>query len=178
MEKCLKCEGKMEIIRDEIYHYTESGLDNVYLHGIVQYRCESCGEMAAEIPKIKALHRVIARDIICKREALSGDEVRFLRKEIAMKSKDMAETLAILPETYSRWENGKQSVGPSYDRQLRLIYILNASEEDGKVIHKNIRKMLSKMAVLPQSSTKIDIAPQEWMLDANEPAFSDACLVG
>lgn len=176
MMKCFKCEGEMEVLRDLPYHYTESGLNNVYLHGVVQYRCLSCGEMWSEIPKIKALHLFIARTIICKQAALVGDEVRFLRKELAMKGKEMAEALVIEPETFSRWENGKQAVAPYHDRQLRLIYILNASEKEGRILHHNIRKMLSKMATLPPSSTKIDIAPQEWMLEASEPAFSDSCL--
>lgn len=173
MKKCCQCGGDTEKVRDITYHYVESGLSDVHLHGLVQYRCLKCGEVAVEIPKIKALHRLIARDIICKQEMLSGAEVRFLRKELGMKGKEVAEILAIEPETYSRWENGKQSVAPCHDRQLRLIYILNASEEEGKIIHRNIRNMLKKMAVLPPSSTKIDVVPQEWIIEANELTFSD-----
>lgn len=175
MEKCWNCEGTLEVIRDQPYHYTESGLDNIYLHGLLQYRCTECGEMGAEIPMIKALHRLIAKEIVCKREFLAGDDVRFLRKELSMKSKEMADALAIEPETYSRWENGKQSVASCHDRQLRLIYILNASEEEGKILHRNIRKMISNMAVLPALSKKIDITPAEWMMTTDGHGFDEAC---
>jgi transcriptional regulator with XRE-family HTH domain len=173
MEKCWNCGGELSVIKDQPYRYLESGLDNVYIHGLVQYRCPSCDQPAAEIPKVKALHRLIARDIVCMREALSGDEVRFLRKELGMKGKEVADALAIEPETYSRWENGKQTVAPCHDRQLRLIYILNESEEEGRIIHRNIRKMISNMATLPSAHRKIDIAPAEWMMEENGPEYCD-----
>lgn len=175
MEKCWNCAGTLEVIRDQPYRYLESGLDNIYLHGVMQYRCPDCGERAVDIPMIKALHRLIAKDIICKREFLTGGEVRFLRKELPMKSKEMADALAIEPETYSRWENGKQAVAAYHDRQLRLIYILNASEEEGKILHCNIRKMIGNMAVLPAMSKKIDLTPPEWMLMADDQAAGAIC---
>ena len=175
MEKCWNCGGTLEVIRDQPYRYSESGLDNVYIHGLLQYRCPECGETAVEIPMIKALNRLIAKDIICKREFLTGDEVRFLRKELPMKSKEMADALGIEPETYSRWENGKQAVASYHDRQLRLIYILNASEEEGKILHHNIRKMISNMAVLPALSKKLDITPAEWMMVTDDQIFGDVC---
>ena len=49
MKKCWVCEKDLEVIKDKPYHYKESGSDNVYLHGIIQYKCSGCGEEAPEI---------------------------------------------------------------------------------------------------------------------------------
>jgi len=176
MDTCWKCGKKLKIIKTKSYHYTESGLNNIYLHGILQYQCPNCGESGAEIPHVKDLHLLIGRDTICKGEFLSGDEVHFLRKELGLKSKDMAETLSLEKETYSRWENGKQKVSATVDKYLRLIYILNASEKEGKVLHKNIRKMLQGVAIRPPSSKKLELSPAEWLGGLESPLFNELCV--
>ena len=105
MKKCWVCEKDLEVIKDQPYHYKESGLDNVYLHGIIQYKCSGCGEEAAEIPNIEDLHLLIGKSIICNNEHLSAREVVYLKKELGLKSKDMAELLSVTPQEYLNWEN-------------------------------------------------------------------------
>lgn len=177
METCWKCGNRMELIKDKTYHYTESGLNNVYLTGIIQYKCGSCGESGVEIPQIKALHSLIARDIVCQKGLMAGDEVRFLRKGMRMKSKDIADALSLDPSTYSRWENGKQDVNPCHDKQMRLLYILNATEEAGRLIHKNIRAMMHSMATMPHVSRKIRLTPSEWLMRSEtDPVFCEEAI--
>ncbi len=53
--------------------------------------------------------------------ALSGQEVRFMRRALGASSGGMARRLTISPETYSRWENGKQALSPSLDKLFRLV---------------------------------------------------------
>lgn len=162
----------MTLIKSEPYHYTESGLDNVFLYGIVQSRCPECGEEIVTIPNIKGLHLAIGRNLVCKEEMLTGAEARFLRKELKLKSKDMAAALSMKPETYSRWENEKQSVSPTCDKQLRLVYILNVTEEEGRVLHKNIRGMMTSMAIRPVSETnRIELSAADWLVPITLPIF-------
>jgi len=162
----------MTLIKSEPYHYTESGLDNVFLYGIVQSRCKECGEEIVTIPNIKGLHFAIGRNLICKKEMLTGSEARFLRKELKLKSKDMAAALSMKPETYLRWENEKQSVSPACDKQLRLIYILNVTEEEGRVLHKNIRGMMTTMAMCPVSEPhRIEMCAADWLVPISPPIF-------
>ena len=129
----------MTAIKSEPYHYTECGLDNIFLYGIVQSCCPECSEEIVTIPNIKGLHLAIARNLVCKEEILTGAEARFLRKELKMKSKEMAAAISLKPETYSRWENEKEGVSSTCDKELRLIYILDATEKEGRVLHNNIR---------------------------------------
>ncbi|MFH1079381.1 MAG: type II TA system antitoxin MqsA family protein [Pseudomonadota bacterium] len=172
MDQCWKCGHEMTLIKSEPYHYSESGLDNVFLYGIAQSRCTECAEEIVTIPNIKGLHLAIGRNLVCKEEMLTGDEARFLRKELKLKSKDMAATLSMKPETYSRWENEKQSVSPTCDKQLRLVYILNVTEEEGRVLHKNIRGMMTAMAIRPVTEpNRIEISAADWLVPMMPPIF-------
>ena len=171
-EKCYECEGALETIKDRPYHYTESGLNYIWLIGVIQYKCKKCEEKFIEIPRINELHLLIGKTIVCKKELLSASEVRFLRKEIGMKSKDMAAALSIEAETYSRWENGKQSVASCHDKSLRMMYVMNASEKTGKVLFHDSQFALHDIAkTAAKKSKKIQFTPSEWMNRLDEPIF-------
>ena len=173
MERCPKCDNILGTLKNRPYHYKESGLDNVWLVGISQYKCEKCGEIYIEIPHVNELHLLIGKNIVCKKELLTGPEVKFLRKEIGMKSKDMAAALSMEPETYSRWENGKQIIAAPHDKNLRMLYVMNASETKGKVLFQNSRSMLHDIAAkkAPKKSKKIQFKLSEWMNRLDEPIF-------
>jgi transcriptional regulator with XRE-family HTH domain len=178
MDTCYKCESKLEIVKDQPYHYTESGLDNVWLIGILQYKCKKCVEVFIEIPKINDLHLIIGKNLVCQKDLLRGSEVRFLRKEIGMKGKDMAAALSMEPETYSRWENGKQDIASCPDKTLRMIYVMSASEKTGKILFSDSRFILNNIAITkaPKKSKKIQFSPVEWLNRSDEPIFGSACL--
>jgi DNA-binding transcriptional regulator YiaG len=162
----------MKASMDKPYHYRECGFEGVFLSGIVQSRCPECGEEVVTIPNIKGLHLAIGRSLVGKEEMLTGNEARFLRKELRLKSKDMAVVLSMKTETYSHWENEMQSVSPTCDKQLRLVYILNVMEEEGRVLHKNIRGMMTAMAVRPVSEPKrIELSAADWLVPIELPFF-------
>ena len=118
--KCPNCRGEMTSKKGN-YLYEESGLRYVTLQNVVVSNCGQCGEQTVAIPKIEELHRVIAQAIIKKKERLSAEEARFLRKCLGWSGKDFAEHMGVTQETVSRWENGKEPMGPVADRLLRLI---------------------------------------------------------
>jgi putative zinc finger/helix-turn-helix YgiT family protein len=173
MKRCPECDNVLEILKKRPYHYTESGLDYIWLSGISQYKCRKCGEIYTEIPHVDELHLLIGKNIVCKKELLTGPEVRFLRKEIGMKSKDMAAALSMEPETYSRWENGKQVIAAPHDKNLRMLYVMNASETMGRVLSQNSRSILHDIAArkAPKKSKKVQFKPSEWLNTLNEPIF-------
>jgi putative transcriptional regulator len=110
------------------FHFTDSGLPNVYLIGIKYYSCQN-GHTVAEIPAIEQLLTVIARDLVNKPEALTGDEVRFLRKRIGKKAAEFAKEIGIEPETLSRIENSRQLAGEPTDKLIRLRYAVSSNDE-------------------------------------------------
>jgi DNA-binding transcriptional regulator YiaG len=105
------------------FHFTDSGLDNVYLVGIKYFESED-GTYIAEIPAAKQLMRLIARDIVFSKSSLSGQEIRFLRKRLAKKGIEYAQMLRIDVATLSRLENDRQTPSDQIDSLARMMYVL------------------------------------------------------
>lgn len=117
---CHVCNAEMEASKEQ-YHYTESGLDNIYLDNINVYNCQ-CGEFCANIPEIIELQSVIGKLIVQKTTPLNGKDIVFLRKNIGFSAVKFAENIGIDKSTLSRWENNNQSLSKSNDRFIRLLY--------------------------------------------------------
>jgi transcriptional regulator with XRE-family HTH domain len=111
------------------FHFVDSGLDNVFLVGI-KYFVHSDGRVVAEIPALKQLMQLIAKDLVFCPTVLSGSEVRFLRKRLGAKSSVMADHLRVEAETYSRIENAKQSVSPQMDLIVRMVYCILSGDDE------------------------------------------------
>lgn len=106
---------------DRPYHYGASGLGNVWLVGITTLTCERCGVTVPVLPRAAELHRVIARGLVEKPGALTGDELRFLRRSTGRMAKDFAALVCIDPATLSRMEAGAQAIGPATDKLARAV---------------------------------------------------------
>ena len=105
---------------DPMYHYTESGLRNVWLANGYKIRNVG-GEEAAAIHDVDELHRAIGRNL-ARKARLTGAELRFLRKEMGLSQNRLAEMLGSTEQTVSLWERrGRMPVG--YDRLLRAFYL-------------------------------------------------------
>jgi DNA-binding transcriptional regulator YiaG len=102
------------------YHYTESGLDNVFLVGI-----ETCHDEAGEetvcIPNHNGLHRTIAEAIIGTERGLLPKEMRFLRTELAKTQHELAQHFQVDHQTVGRWERGETPIDIRCDLILRLL---------------------------------------------------------
>ena len=125
---------------DEPFHFFDSGLSNVYLIGIKYFTCE-CGRVIAEIPAIKPLMRLIARDLIGSPVSLAGDEIRFLRKRLGMKATQFAKILGVEAETISRFENDKQPPSESLDKLIRLTYAVNSDDIE---LSEHVRRVIQQ----------------------------------
>lgn len=103
------------------YHYTECGLDNVYLiNGYVPVSTPR-GE-GVKIQDIEGLHRAIGLMLVEEKQSLNGNEFRFLRHEMNMTQKTLAGILGVDAQSVARWEKGQtQTDGPSQNI-LRLLY--------------------------------------------------------
>lgn len=119
--KCTECGNAMtKSIGDHLY--TESGLDNVILHGITKYECERCGAKRVVIPAIAQLHRTIARELARKPARLLPAEVAFLRDHLELSNKEFADLMGVSPEHASRWTSSDQ-IGVPAERFLRMLAI-------------------------------------------------------
>ena len=125
--KCIECNKKMTSKR-EVYRYTESGLNNVYLETDV-HRCVKCKESVVDIPNIYGLHEMIAEDLIKKPYLLKGKEIRYIRKFMHLKAVELAKIIGVDKVTVSRWENDAAQISVANDKLLRLIYVQKYQEK-------------------------------------------------
>ncbi len=166
MKVCYSCGSKIKVIRDQPYKFNECGL-NVVLYGITQYECPNCKETYAAIPNVSKLHRIIGTHICRERKALlAPEEVKFLRKDLLLKAKELALIMGVTASTVSRWENGRKDIGEAHDRLLRSIYMMYATEQSQHIICEgalNLFRELSLKRKQIKQEKEISLNPQEWM---------------
>lgn len=152
------------------FHFEDCGLPDVYLVGIRYFVYES-GRLVAEIPAIKQLLQLLARVLLAKATALTGSEIRFLRKRLGEKQVAFARSIGIEPETLSRAENDHQMLSESNDKLIRLYYALSAFDDD----HLNeVRHILVKTLAEwgdgkqgePPKKTIVKVKNDAWELQA------------
>ena len=102
-----------------MYHYTECGLDNVWLSNGYRVK-ETAYGMAVSVEDVDGLHAVLATYLIQKRGRLTGKEFRFLRLVLRLSQDGLAKMLGVQDQSVSLWERtGK--VPKSNDMVLRML---------------------------------------------------------
>lgn len=103
-----------------MYHYQESGLPNVYL--VNGYRdVETPHGRGIAIEDVHGLHGAIARELVYTKPALSGAEVRFIRKFLDLTQVRLADLLGVEEQSIRRWE-GLDELPRQADRSARLVF--------------------------------------------------------
>jgi DNA-binding transcriptional regulator YiaG len=124
-----------------VYHYTECGLDYVYLEGGVDYVNGPRGKQII-IRDIEGLHDAIGRILVNERRNLSGRELRFLRHEMLMSQATLSYLLDVAEQTIHRWEAGKSDIPKPAEALIRLLY----NEHLGN--NEKVKASLKKIAAL------------------------------
>jgi DNA-binding transcriptional regulator YiaG len=105
----------------EPYHYLESGLPNVWLHGVVVH--ETPYGRGTSIPAVEGLHRAIGLAIAESNRRMTGAEVRFLRSELDLSQRMLAGLLGVQENTLRRWELGETRIPGPAQRALAGYYV-------------------------------------------------------
>ncbi len=123
-----------------MYHYKESGLDNVWLeNGYREHR--TVYGRGISIQDTEGLHKVIGHSLVLAQRPLSGAELRFLRLEMETSQRDLAAMLGTTEQTLRLWEKKRDTAVPgSPDRLLRALY---SDYVGGKG---SVRHMLKRLA--------------------------------
>lgn len=117
-------------MHDERYHYTECGLDDIYLVNGFEWT-ESVRGKSVAIKDIDALHRAIGENLTrCKRD-LSGREIRFLRREMLLSQASLARLLKVGEQTVHRWEAEKSCPPKATETLIRLLYLEQVQRAEG-----------------------------------------------
>lgn len=104
MKRCPKCDGKVEktLVPDTV----EVGR-HVFSARVPAFKCRGCGEVYFEGAGLEQLELRAAVELARAGDA-TPESMRFMRKALGFKAAELAELLAVTPETVSRWETGKQ----------------------------------------------------------------------
>lgn len=160
--KCPQCGKATKKAVAKLYHYRESGLDNVYLQDIPVFPCQ-CGERLVQIQAIDRLHDAIAYHLLKKPSLLTGPEFRFLRKWVGLTANQLATLLGVKTRiSVSRWENGKAPITASTDHAMRLL-VMRLKEE---ALHRRmfteieIQEQFERIATKPTKSERITITKE------------------
>lgn len=105
-----------------MYHYKDSGLDNVWLIDGYTIRPTPYGEAVA-VEDVEGLNRTIAGLLIKKQGPLTGKEFKFLRKALKMSQRALGEVIGAEEQTIARWEREITPVPETPDRFLRATYV-------------------------------------------------------
>lgn len=128
---CPSCDNKKALKAEIIvYRFKESGLDNIILHGVKQYRCPQCGEALYDFGDINQLNSLIADTLLRKKEVLTGQEIRFLRTHICYSSEMFARILGLDKTSLSRIENNRSKVSSQVNMGVRLAVAGKLADRD------------------------------------------------
>lgn len=134
MNKCTTCAGttvKTEIIPK--YDAESFGAPfKVFLMNAVKAEvCSSCRRVLnTSIPDPEGLLYTISFERAMHPRKLTGAEIRFLRRIMGWRAKQMADQLGITVEHLSRCENAHVVMSVSAERLLRLLAVLRPGDED------------------------------------------------
>jgi DNA-binding transcriptional regulator YiaG len=150
-----------------MYHYTECGLDNIYLaNGFTIHETEY-GE-GVSIEDTEGLHEAISRGIIAAPREMTGAEFRFLRLELDLSQRRLGDLINADEQAVRRWEKYRNKpVKGAADRMLRVLY-LSFVDGDGEV-----RRMIERLAELDAQPAPARVVlretPEGWQSACSDP---------
>ncbi len=152
-----------------LYHYTESGLDNVWLASGFEFVEGSGGRRQVVINDIDGLHNGIGKMLTGSKKDLTGKEIRFLRTQMLMSQGALAKLLEVSEQAIHRWEKGKTGQVPKpAETLIRLLYRESIKQVGGP---QTLKAMLMTFAELENAidgkkltARKTDNKP--WQLSA------------
>lgn len=104
------------------YHYTECGLDYVYLVNGFEVVDTGYGPVV-QVRNASKLDRAIADAVVRRQSRLVGQEVRFLRGFLDMTQAELGKALGKDVQSVARWEKGKTEIPSTEDIAIRQIYL-------------------------------------------------------
>lgn len=86
-----------------MYHYTQCGLNNVWLENGFTVKSTPYGKGLA-IEDAVGLHQVLALDLTQKKGSITGKELKFLRVVIGLSQEGLGRLLGATEQSVSLWE--------------------------------------------------------------------------
>ena len=139
-----------------MYHYTECGLDNVWLENGYTVHNTPYGK-GVSIDDADGLHAVLVAELVKKKGRITGKELRFLRTHLALSQGSLGKFLGATEQSVSLWERtGK--VPAASDALVRMLVIERSSgnEKVTSVLNRinDIDRLINQKIVAKESRKK------------------------
>lgn len=139
-----------------MYHYTQCGLDNVWLENGYKVKKTAYGQAVA-VEDADGLHQTLALELIAKQGRLSGKELKFLRVAMGLSQGGLGRLLGATEQSVSLWERtGK--VPQAADGLTRLLAAekLNGNCKVSEVVERisTVERLLNQRIVARESRRK------------------------
>lgn len=123
------------------YHYTECGLDNVYLVNGVEITKAKDGSEEIFIHDIHGLHKLIGKTLVFKRGLLIGNEIKFIRTTLDLSQTSLGRLLGLDYQTVLGWEKNKTPISKTADHLLKIIFFSYLNKEEDYTVYDKINEI-------------------------------------
>jgi putative transcriptional regulator len=149
------------------YHYTECGLDNIYLVNGFRITKTENGDEEIFIHDIQGLHKTIGKLLVYKRGLLAGNEIKFIRTTLDLSQKALGRLLGLDYQSILGWEKNKTPISKTADHLLRIIFFSYLDRETDSTIYDKISEIADLDAeVAGISKIELKEVEDEWRLVA------------
>lgn len=138
------------------YHYTECGLDNIYLLNGYEISKLDNGEEEIFIHDIHGLHRSIGLALISKQGSLSGNEIKFIRTTLDLSQTMLSKIFGCTYQTILLWEKNRQPISKAADLLLRALFFSYLNPKGNQTIYKLINEIADIDSEISSAHKKID----------------------
>src|SRR5579864_6703873 len=108
-------------------------------NGVEEKLDKNTGKIMTEIVDLPGLIASILESRVLHPRKLSGDDLKYIRSALHMRSAEVASVLDVSPEHYSRCEAGTKTLSPSGEKFFRMYVFLQAACK-----HTAVQERLSK----------------------------------
>ena len=139
------------------YHYTESGLENIYLVNGFEITKMNDGDEEIFIHDIHGLHKAIAKNLIFKKGLLDGREIKFLRTMLDLSQNKLAALIGCRYQQILLWEKNRNKISRPVDRLLKVyLYTYLHQEVDNGVVFQRINEIADLDAAEVDESNRME----------------------
>jgi DNA-binding transcriptional regulator YiaG len=150
-----KHEGEQE---KKSLHYTQCGLDDIYLLSGYEIEKTPHGD-GLSIKNADQLHKAIGCYLSNQKKALSGKELRFLRKYMNLSQGQLGRLLGLSSQQVARWEKGESEISGPTDRLIRALFIQSVG---GAVNLEELSRMLDEVDAPLNEKSYFENTGDEW----------------
>ncbi len=143
------------------YHYTECGLDNIYLVNGFKIAEDGSGEVF--IHDIHGLQKTIGKILVFKKGLLAGKEIKFIRTALDLSQKSLGKILGLDYQTILGWEKEKSIITKTADHLLKIYFFLYLNKEIDYTFYDKINE-IADIDAEEISANKIELkeVEDEW----------------